>query len=126
MISRLVLSTVLTSDFFKKLRTIRTNEALEEYYSEVLEELFDTLGLKFKRNKSTYPDYEFNTDDKLEVKSTRTNRIKLNDTIPCPDVWYLVLLTSKDKFVMCRGSQLITDEERQKLTKLKEIEALLV
>ena len=119
MLNRLIFKKVLTPDFFKKLRTIKCNHAMEEYYNEVLEELFYNLGYEYKRNHHICPDYEFIDGVKLEVKSTRTNRIKLNDSIPAPDVWYLILLTCKDKFIFCKGSELINDDERKQLQDLK-------
>ena len=120
MLNRLIFKKVLTPDFYKKLRTIKCNHTLEEYYNEVLEELFNELGYDYKRNHHICPDYEFTNGIKLEVKSTRTNRIKLNDSIPAPDVWYLILLTNKDRFIFCKGSELISDAERKQLQDLKD------
>lgn len=109
-----------TPDVFKKLRTIKDNHELERTYSEILESVFLELGKTFKRNKHIYPDYVFDDGQHLEVKSTRTKNIKLNDSVPCTNVDYLIINLTTEKIILINGDNLITPEERDKLTKLKE------
>ena len=109
-----------TPEVFKHLRSIKINHVLELEYCKIIEDIFNENCIKFIRNVNKYPDYQFINGKALEIKSSRTKYIKLNDSIPCSNVDYLIINLKLERLDLLSCEELISEEDKQQLIRNKD------
>jgi hypothetical protein len=113
-----------TDEFFigMKTKSGRTQES-EGYSIRGVRGVLEEMDLTFTMASSQQPIDFRNVGGiglSIEVKKTDSNQIMLNDTVPNPDVYYIIFVAKKKDIRFLRGDQFIDDIDRQHLQELQE------
>lgn len=107
-------------------RSSGNTQAVEKNYSDIFASVLNDMNLRYTKAGSQQPiDYTIHhpvlSQEKLliELKRTSTNKIMCNDTLPTPDVYYIIIHESKG-IRWCKGDDLLQSIDQNQHQQFRE------